>query len=252
MQTRNILVGSPVRLYVLDFGLFRVFSGPRDIGICGYLIQTSSNEHVLIDSGFPEKYADDSIAAAKEDMLCDFGEVLSLTDQNLPRSQLGRTGITPGEIDLFLITHTHIDHIGGLFDFPKAPLVIAEAERALPRPLYWSGAQPWDWPERDTLRLADDTMLGPGFEVFQVPGHAPGQLAIMLELPKTGPVLLCSDAISRPAEIEEGFASSPDPDAALQSARRLLALARQRDAFIVYGHSPEQWPTLRKAPNFYD
>ena len=43
-----------------------------------------------------------------------------------------------------------------------------------------------------------------------------------------------------------------DFTAAMLSAKRLLTLAQQRDAFIVYGHSPEQWATLKKAPNFYD
>jgi N-acyl homoserine lactone hydrolase len=30
-----------------------------------------------------------------------------------------------------------------------------------------------------------------------------------------------------------------------------MALARERGAFVIYGHSPEQWPLLRKAPEEY-
>jgi N-acyl homoserine lactone hydrolase len=30
-----------------------------------------------------------------------------------------------------------------------------------------------------------------------------------------------------------------------------MALAEARGAFVIYGHSPEQWPTLRKAPEVY-
>jgi N-acyl homoserine lactone hydrolase len=244
--------GPTERLYVLDYGLFRVHAGPRDIGICGFLVFTDAGERLLIDSGFPAKYADDPVAATDEDGLGAFGQVLSLTPENLPAGQLAKAGTSPEAIDVFLLSHSHIDHLGGLFDFPQAPLVVSERERALPRPLYWSGGQPWEWPKRETIRLAQDTRIGPGCEVLQAPGHAPGQLAIMLDLPRTGPVLLVSDAISRPSEIDEGFDTAPDPATALRSARRLMRLAEERNAFVIYGHGPAQWPELRKAPEFYD
>ena len=31
-----------------------------------------------------------------------------------------------------------------------------------------------------------------------------------------------------------------------------MAIAEERDALVIFGHSPEQWPTLRKIPKFYD
>lgn len=252
MDELNLLAGRPARLYVLDFGFFRVHAGPRDIGIVGFMIETDAGERLLVDSGFPAKYAEDPEAATAEDGLGSFGQVLSLTRENLPAAQLAKAGTTPEEVDLFLLTHSHIDHLGGLFDFPQAPLLVAERERALPKPLYWSGGQPWHWPERETIRLTSDARLGPGCEVLQAPGHAPGQLALVLELPRTGTVILTSDAISRPAEIEEGFDTAPDPAQALESAGRLMRIAEERGAFLIYGHSPAQWPELRKAPAFYD
>jgi N-acyl homoserine lactone hydrolase len=252
MDELNLLVGRPERLYVLDFGFFRVHAGPRDIGIVGFLIVTDQGERLLVDSGFPAKYAADPEAATEEDRLGSFGQVLSLTEENLPEAQLAKAGTRPEEVDLFLLTHSHIDHLGGLFDFPQAPLLVAERERALPRPLYWSGGQPWDWPDRETIRLSADVRLGPGCEVLQVPGHAPGQLALVVDLPRTGPVILTGDAISRPSEIDERFDAAHDPALAMDSAQRLMRLAEEKDAFVIYGHGPEQWPQLRKAPDFYD
>ena len=251
MQDLSLLAGRPARLTVLDFGSFRVHAGPRDIGICGFLVTTDAGEHVLIDSGFPAKYADDAEAATAEDGLGSFGQVLSLTRETLPAAQLALAGVAPEDIDLFVLTHSHIDHLGGLYDFTQAPLLVSAVERRLPRPLYWSGGQPWDWPDRTTITVEGDARIGPGFELFHVPGHAPGQLAFLLELPQTGPVLLASDAISRPAEIEERFDTAWAPVAAIASAERLMRLARERDAFVIYGHGPEQWPTLRKAPEHY-
>lgn len=248
----KVLKGSPKRLYVLDFGLFRVHENGRVIGICGYLIQTDRGENTLVDSGFPAKYAADPMAATKEDGLDAFGEVLECRPIHQPKAQLAQIGLSAKDIDLFVLTHTHIDHVGGIADFPGVPLVLSRAERDLPRPLYWGEVQPMEWPDRDYLTVDANTRIAPGIELLMAPGHAPGQIALSVDLPNTGPVLLTSDAISRPAEIEEGFASAPDPASAAHSARRLMDLAAAQDMMVIYGHCPQQWPQLRKAPAFYD
>lgn len=251
MQADGLVKGRPVSLAVLDYGLFEVHANGRIIGICGFLIETDAGEAVLVDTGFPPKYAADPTAASDEDRLYDFGTVLTCTADNLPDAQLARLGRTPQDITLQICTHTHIDHVGSLGAFPSAPILIAAAERALPRPLYWAGIQPMDWPDRTYVEVAGDVALGPGLEVLAAPGHAPGQIALMVTLPETGPVLVTSDAISRPGEIDEKFAGSWDADAAIASADRLMRLAADRDAFVIYGHCPAQWPDLRKAPEVY-
>lgn len=247
-----VLKGKPKRLAMLDYGLFEVHAGPRTIGICGTLIETDADERILIDTGFPAKYADDAEAATAEDALGGFGRVLSVTRETMPDAQLAHLGLARSDITLMIQSHTHIDHVGHMAGFPGVPILIAAAERALPRPLYWSGKQAMDWPEADYRLVIEDVTLGPGFEVLLCPGHAPGQLAFMVHLPVTGWVLLTSDAISRAAEVEERFKGSWDEDQAIHHGARLLALAKERDATIIYGHSPEQWPGLKKAPHWFD
>ena len=251
MMTTPPLKGRPAELAVLNYGLFRVHAGPRDIGLCGFAVRTDAGEVVVIDTGMPAKYAHDAAAAGAEDDLGNFGEVLSLGPENLPEAQLALLGIAPGDVTLMIQSHTHIDHLGGLAAFPQAPMLIARAERDLPRPLYWRGAQPMDWPERDYVVIDGDTEVGPGFLALLVPGHAPGQLAFLVKLPETGAVLLACDAISRPAEIQEGFADAADPATARASAARLMGLAHETGAFVIYGHGPEQWAELRHAPRSY-
>ena len=248
MKEQTLLKGKPISLAVLDYGLFQVHANGRIIGICGVLIQTDAGENVLIDTGFPPKYAQDAEAATAEDNLGSFGRVLSVTRDNSVDAQLGLLGLARADITLMIQSHTHIDHVGEMADFPGVPIVIAAAERALPRPLYWSGKQPMDWPEAIYVEITEDTCIAPGFEVLLCPGHAPGQLAFLLELPETGALLFTSDAISRAAEIEEKFAGSWDEALAIHHGARIMKLAAARNAEVIFGHSPEQWPALKKAP----
>ncbi|MGC1503850.1 MAG: N-acyl homoserine lactonase family protein [Sulfitobacter sp.] len=252
MSTSFTLTGNPRRLSVLDYGLFEVHAGPRTIGICGFIIETDAEEVVLIDTGFPAKYAADAKTATAEDELGSFGRVLSVTPDNLPAAQLAKLGLSKSDVTLMIQSHTHIDHVGDMAGYPQAPILISAAERALPRPLYWSGKQTMEWPDRNYVLISEDTTLGAGFEVLHCPGHAPGQLAFLVQLPQTGWVLLTSDAISRASEIGEKFAGSWDVDQAIFQGDRLMALAAQRDALVIYGHSPEQWPGLKKAPDWFD
>lgn len=236
---------------ILDYGLFEVHANRRVIGICGYVVQTTAGETVLIDTGFPAKYAQDADAATSEDELGSFGRVLSITENNLAPAQLALLGLAAGDIDLMIQSHTHIDHVGFMHAFAGVPIVIAAAERALPRPLYWSGNQSMQWPDAEYILIDQDSRIGPDFDVLLTPGHAPGQLAFMLDLPSTGAVLLTSDAISRAAEIDEKFAGSWNEELAIHHGARLMQLAQDRAATVVFGHSPQQWPTLRKAPDWY-
>lgn len=251
MGPTGFIKGQVQQLHVLDYGLFKVHANGRVIGICGFLIVTDAGERILVDTGFPQKYAQDAKAATHEDKLGSFGEVLHVGPENMPISQLACSGTGIEDIDLLVITHTHIDHVGGIANVPNAPILIAAAERALPKPLYWNGAQPMEWPDREYLLVERDFDLGPNIRVLFVPGHAPGQLALLLELPESGPMLLVSDAISRPAEVDEKFAGSWNEDMAIASGARLIALAEKAGAQIIYGHCPEQWNTLRKTPEFF-
>lgn len=239
------------RLTILDYGLFQVHANDRIIGICGYLLQTSDAKRILIDTGLPAAYVTDPEAAAAADNLASFGHLLSLTPTQTPQGQLALLGLTPHDIDLMILTHGHIDHVGQIAAFAHVPILVSKAERAHPRPIYFGTARPLDWPDATYIEIDTDLTLFPGLTILHCPGHAPGQLAFLLTLPETGPVLLTSDAINRPSEPAEGFAGSWNVPQAIAQGQRLLALADQTGAHIIYGHGPEQWPTLRKAPDSY-
>jgi N-acyl homoserine lactone hydrolase len=246
------LLGHPISLAVLDFGLFTVHANGRIIGIPGFLIETSTGEKILIDTGFPEKYAEDLQKASLEDNLGEFGELLELTFENQPAAQLAKLGLTKDDIDFLIITHTHIDHVGNIDGFPGVPIIMGKAERELERPIYWRGKKPLEWPEAEYLLIDSDFDFGKNFTILHVPGHTPGELSILLTLPNTGSILLTSDAISRESEVSEGCLDATNPEQAIASAIRILDLAKERDGYVIYGHGPEQWSELKKAPESYN
>jgi len=239
------------RLYILDYGLFQVHDNNRLIGIPGYLLQTTQGQNILIDTGFPAKYAVDAEKATQEDNLESFGRVVSLTDENLPAGQLAKIGLQPSDIDILIMTHTDIDHVGGIGDFPQAKIVIHKDERAFAAPRYWQDQSPIPWPKNEYQLIDRDIELCPGLTLFSTPGHAPGHLSLLVQLAEQGAVLLTCDAISRPAELVDGFNGAWNEGLAQSSAQRLMEIARQEEAWVVYGHDPEQWDGLKKMPEFY-
>lgn len=240
------------RLYVMDYGLFQVHSNGRIIGITGSLIETDDGKWVLVDTGFPRKYLTDREGASREDKLDEFGVILELGPENMPAGQMARIGLKPEDIDLQILTHTHIDHVGGIAEFTHVPMVVSKAERALDRPLYWHDRHPFTWPEDQVYIVVEgDVELFSGLTLLETPGHTPGQTSLLVDLPETGAVILTSDTISRPGELDEGFAGYWREDLAEKHAHRLMAIAAERDAFVIFGHCPEQWPTLKKIPESY-
>src|SRR6478609_11972173 len=230
---------TPQRLYLMQVGLMPDYGIP----IVCYLVQTGTGQNILIDSGLPEIMPE--------------GETEFENGQDVIE-QLARIGLTPDDIDTVISTHYDIDHAGRHAAFTQAHYVVQRLHHvdAASNPRFAANRPQWDQP-MERIRLVDgDTELLPGLELIETSGHVPGHQSVMLQLPRTGTVLLPIDAVPFGVGFtrdEQGERSNPDAQAIRASTIKLLDLVkREKVGLVIFGHDKEQWEGLKKLPEYYE
>ncbi|MCA1666805.1 MAG: N-acyl homoserine lactonase family protein [Thermomicrobia bacterium] len=215
-----------------------------------YLIQTDDGVNVLVDTGF----SSEMIAAARET-----GHYIR--DAVPVTEQIAALGLMPDDIHYLIATHLDPDHAGQHDAFPNAEIVIQRAQYRVAKEgtdrRYEMNRAHWDAPGLRYRLVDGDTELLPGIALIETSGHVPGHQSVLVRLPETGPVLLTIDAINHAGQRdpETRTVAGYDTDAASTraSTRKLRDLAaREGVRLMIYGHDRKQWPTLKKAPAYYD
>jgi glyoxylase-like metal-dependent hydrolase (beta-lactamase superfamily II) len=157
-------------------------------------------------------------------------------------SQLRAAGYRPGDVKRILVTHAHIDHVGGLPELSAATgaqVVCSTIEKPFTegkQPLVRKGGKAGTTMKGTPVdRMVDDgevltEVLG-GLHVVATPGHSPGQIAFWQ--PQLG-VLICGDTMMNLFGLRLPFDAFT---ADMAEARRSVAkVARLEPRVVCFGH----------------
>jgi len=181
-------------------------------------------------------------------------------------SNLKVGGVAPEDIDVVILTHCHIDHIGGAVD--------AEGKPAFPSARYVISREEWDFwtsekaaetvaklkigdehvkeglitvprqkllPIRDQLDFIDrETEIVPGVRVVEAPGHTPGHMAVAVTS-ESEELLYISDTVIHPIHLQRPdwySAVAIDPVRAVVTRRRIFERAVAERTLIHASHFP--------------
>lgn len=169
---------------------------------------------------------------------------------------LAAAGVEPEDVDAILVSHGHVDHVGGLTlhgtpVFPKAEFVVNEAELK-----FWrddgimakagKGAEPFFLAARtafdaykDRLRPVSGGEVAPGVTLVPLPGHTPGHSGFRIASGRDT-LLLWTDIVHLPdvqiAKPAVTIAFDVDADAARATREKLLDEVAADKLIVGGGH----------------
>jgi N-acyl homoserine lactone hydrolase len=245
--------GGVERLYVLDCGEAHApdqarwspgvnVGQPIDISDNCYLIHHKQG-WMIWDTGIP-----DAVAAMSQPPP---GPIPWRRSKTLA-AQMAVIGVQPSDIKYVGISHTHGDHVGNVDLFPTATVLIQKAEYdwafASPNKPF-SASHPAEKLDGDHDVFGDGSVL-----VISTPGHTPGHESLMVDLPKTGWLLLSGDV----AHFQDNYdnrrvpSMNADKEKTLSSMQRVADLVAKYHAQFWINHDAPQTARTRHAPEYYD
>jgi len=187
---------------------------------------------LLWDTGVP-----DAVAAMPDGMVVANGAITYRRVKTLA-AQLEQLGVKPTGITHVAVSHT---------------VLIQAAEYD------WAMAGP-NKPAFSTTQTikkleGDHDVFGDGsVTIVSTPGHTPGHQSLLVQLPKTGWLLLSGDAV----HFQDNWTHKRVPqmnfnrDQTLASLQRIAALLEERKAQLWINHDKQQSARLRYAPAYYE
>jgi glyoxylase-like metal-dependent hydrolase (beta-lactamase superfamily II) len=212
----------------------------------GGLLVERAGHRLLIDAGFGRAAAHYPVGSVES------GAFLRC---------LHDVGVNPADIDVFALTHLHLDHTGWMFSkssngafaptFPNAPYVLAEAEwrphagtqRTEETPDERSVVEPLGL-HRQRCVVSDGGEIAPGSTALVTPGHSAGHASYVVTSSRGRRLIAFGDVFHVPAQLAHprwGSAADENPAAVPQARARLLDELLAPDTYgfaIHFGDQP--------------
>jgi glyoxylase-like metal-dependent hydrolase (beta-lactamase superfamily II) len=175
---------------------------------------------VLVDTGWSAETCADPVRAIGRLRMLSLGVRVRASDAVV--AQLRALGIEPSRVKTIVATHLHLDHVGGLADFPDAEVVLSESElRAFRSTTGRLGYRARDLAKTGRIRTVE-TADGPAYGfpasadvfgdgevlVLDARGHTAGSVAVALRAPR-GAFVHAGDAVYERWEYGLGPRSGP-------------------------------------------
>jgi glyoxylase-like metal-dependent hydrolase (beta-lactamase superfamily II) len=166
-------------------------------------------------------------------------------------ANLAEAGVTPDDIDIIVLTHLHIDHIGWLAQngapyFPNA--AIRFGAKDLDQFIHAENPDQFTKPVYDVIEptgrietITGDENIAPGVDVLQTPGHTLGHISVVVSSGEQRAFLL-GDAMACPAQLEDAewaAMSDIDPKLSTRSREALYKEMESPGAVAVASHFPD-------------
>ena len=176
--------------------------------------------------------------------------------------QLGKLGYKPDDVKYVIMSHLHLDHAGGMPLFPKATFIVRKSElKAAWWPERFQGHYIFD-DYKDTrnfhfIELDDvesfDVFLDGSVICIDTKGHSQGHQSTVVNLPKSGRFVLTADAAAMSEILDEGVLPAVvwNSEAAMRSLAKIQHMKKE-GAVVLMAHDPDQWETVKLAPDYYE
>jgi glyoxylase-like metal-dependent hydrolase (beta-lactamase superfamily II) len=182
-------------------------------------------------------------------------------------NRLKELGIAPKDIHTVILSHMHNDHAGGVEFFQSSRFIVHRDEFAAAMTAYathdymssyiWKDIDTWIRTKLNWTFIEPfdgDVKLEKGLTILNFgAGHTPGVLGLMLELERTGAIIITSDAIY----CKEAYDHFKAPGCLydlrgwIKTTNRIHYLANDSNAQVWYGHDMSQFKSLKKSKNGY-
>jgi N-acyl homoserine lactone hydrolase len=243
-------------------------SGKMDVPVAFFLIKHPKG-NVLFDTGNNDRLITDPSYWGPLTQALDPGRTPDVAID----AQLDKIGVKPDDVKYVVLGHFHLDHAGNVSKFPNATLVYQRDEI---RAAFWPApgfAAPYipgdfsalrapvgqDMPARQKVIELDGDLdlFGDGsMYIHRAVSHTPGSEILVVRLPKTGTVVLTSDACYLRENLDKnllpGIGNAYSPPGILDAYNWVRRIMDTENGDVIFAHDPDTFKAHKHAPESYD